>query len=234
MPRPRDEAARQETIQQIKAIARQQMADNGTAGISLRAIARQMGVTAPAIYNYFSRLDNLITALIVDAFNGLGDAVQDAVQSQTNLALQFKTGANAYRQWALDHAADFQLIYGNPIPGYEAPSEVTVPLAIRPLVTFYTTLFTAWQVGEVTIPQPYKHIPPTVKQFMKDFIERDVPQIAEAPTELFYLLHVAWSRFHGMVMLELFHHSPASLGDPTAFYKHEVDVFLREIGFAIA
>jgi AcrR family transcriptional regulator len=230
MPRPVNETVREETIVQIKNIARQQMAQNGTAGISLRAIAREMGVTAPAIYNYFSRLEDLITALIVDAFNGLGDAVQNATNAETTPSAQFKAGALAYRQWALDHPADFQLIYGNPIPGYEAPAAVTVPLATRPLVTFYTTMFNAWQAGEVTIPQLYSTIPPTVKQFMRDFIERDVPQVATAPTELFYLLHVAWSRIHGMVMLELFDHSPPSLGDPTAFYVHEVDVFLHELG----
>jgi AcrR family transcriptional regulator len=231
MPRPRDEHARDETISQIKSIARQHMAANGTAGISLRAIARAMNVTAPAIYNYFARLDDLITALIIDAFNGLGDAVQNAITAQSDTAEQFKAGAFAYRQWALDHAADFQLIYGNPIPGYEAPADLTVPLATRPLVALYTVMFAAWQSGNVRVSPQYQQIPPTVKQFMQDLIALNFPEVAAAPTELFYLLHVGWSRIHGMVMLELFDHSPPSLGDPTAFYEHEVLNFLHELGF---
>jgi AcrR family transcriptional regulator len=232
MPRPRNANARDETINQIKTIARQHMAASGTAGISLRAIARDMHVTAPALYNYFAKLDDLITALIVDAFNGLGDAVQNASLTQSNPAEQFTAAAIAYRQWALDHPADFQLIYGNPIPGYEAPAQVTVPLAIRPLVTFYTALFRAWQAGQVTIPRQYEQIPPSVKQFMRDFIERDFPEIASAPTELFYLLNVGWTRIHGMVMLELFDHSPPSIGDPAAFYEHEIHAFLSELGLS--
>ena len=79
-PRPKRELGRErsDTITQIKAVARQQMAEHGTAGLSLRGIAREMGITAPAIYNYFPRLDDLITALIVDAFTALADAMEAA------------------------------------------------------------------------------------------------------------------------------------------------------------
>lgn len=230
MPRPRDDIAREATAAEIKALARQQMAENGTAGISLRAIARTMGVTAPAIYNYFASLDDLITALIVDAFNGLGDAVDAAASHDGTPARKFREGVLAYRQWALQHKADFQLIYGNPIPGYEAPPQITVPLATRPLVTLYTCLLAAWETGTLTVPESYQHIPDSVNQFMQKLIERDFPQIAHAPIALFYLLHVGWTRIHGMVMLELFDHTPPSIGDPTAFYAHEVDVFLHSLG----
>ena len=79
-PRPTREHAHEriDMITRIKAVARQQMAEHGTAGLSLRGIAREMGITAPAIYNYFPRLDDLITALIVDAFTALADAMEAA------------------------------------------------------------------------------------------------------------------------------------------------------------
>ena len=99
---------------QIKAVARQQMADHGTAGLSLRGIGREMGISAPAIYNYYPRLDDLITALIVDAFNALADAIEAAEAGTPGETCGQKILAMclAYRQWAVEHPVDFQLIYG--------------------------------------------------------------------------------------------------------------------------
>ena len=129
-PRPKRELGRERsaTIAQIKAVARQQMAEHGTAGLSLRGIGREMGITAPAIYNYFPRLDDLITALIVDAFTALADAIEAAelaVQSET-CGPKILASCLAYREWAITHPVDFQLIYGNPISGYVAPADITV------------------------------------------------------------------------------------------------------------
>ena len=121
-PRPTREHAHEriDMITRIKAVARQQMAEHGTAGLSLRGIAREMGITAPAIYNYFPRLDDLITALIVDAFTALADAIEAAESAVQSEACGPKILASclAYREWAIAHPVDFQLIYGNPIPGY--------------------------------------------------------------------------------------------------------------------
>ena len=86
MPRPRNQDAREELSEAIKATARQQMAAQGTAGLSLRAIARDLGMTAPAIYHYFPRLEDLITALVVDAFNGLADAMETAAAQLDGIA----------------------------------------------------------------------------------------------------------------------------------------------------
>lgn len=104
--------------------------------LSLRAIARRMEITAPAIYNYFPHLEDLITALIVDAFNDLADAMQAAGQSVTSNTWgpRIKATILAYRRWAVAHPVKFQLIYGDPIPGYAAPAEVTSPVANRPFV----------------------------------------------------------------------------------------------------
>jgi AcrR family transcriptional regulator len=117
----------------IMSIAHKQMEEKGTAGLSLRAIARELGVTAPAIYNYFPRLEDLITALITNAFTDLAEAMEYCREQNDEKPriFQIKAMIYAYRQWAVDHPVDFQLIYGNPIPGYQAPFEVTGPLARR-------------------------------------------------------------------------------------------------------
>ena len=155
-PRPKREYARERTdmMTQIKTVARQQMAEHGTAGLSLRGIAREMGITAPAIYNYFPRLDDLITALIVDAFTALADAIQAAEVAEESEKCGPKIIASclAYREWAIGHPVDFQLIYGNPIPGYIAPAEITVPLARRPFDGLFRLFFEAHRTGELVDP----------------------------------------------------------------------------------
>lgn len=230
MPRPRNLQAREETTQAIKVAARQQMATNGTAGISLRGIARELGMTAPALYNYFPRLDNLVTALIVDAFNGLADSVDEAVQSAEQPAQQLKLAMNAYRNWALAHPADFQLIYGNPIPNYEAPSEVTTPLAARPLETFYRCLAAAYQAGELSIPEAYIEVPPHITEHVGSFLWVSFPELREMPMSIFYLTIVGWARMHGVVMLEIFEHIGPTIGDVDTFFNLEIDIFLKNLG----
>ncbi|MCA9911763.1 MAG: TetR/AcrR family transcriptional regulator [Anaerolineae bacterium] len=222
---------RQITAEEIKSIARQQMAEKGTNGLSLRGIARELNITAPAIYNYFPRLDDLITALIVDAFTALACAVEAADQSEEPSAYgtRLKAAMMAYREWAVMHPADFQLIYGNPIPGYEAPAEVTIPLARRSLEIMGQPLGLAWQAGQLSFPPEYQPIPPENAAYMKEWLEPLYGEIG-LPVEMFYLLIVGWSRIHGIIMLELFEHIGPTVGDVKAFYEREVDTLLERCG----
>src|SRR5689334_23821717 len=109
---------RDATIEAIKNAARAQMAAEGTASLSLRAIARLLDVTAPALYRYFADRDDLITDLIVEAFNNLADAMEaaEAEVARDDYGGRLITALMAYRRWAMEHRTDFQLIYGNPIP----------------------------------------------------------------------------------------------------------------------
>ncbi|MDX1636618.1 MAG: TetR/AcrR family transcriptional regulator, partial [Balneolaceae bacterium] len=133
MARSRREKIRDITREEIKDTARQLMAEKGTAGLSLRAIAREMGMTASALYHYFSSLNDLITALIKDAFTQLADTIEAAGNNPdlTTSAERLAAVAHAYREWALNHPVDFQLLYGNPIPGYSQPTGITYPPARR-------------------------------------------------------------------------------------------------------
>jgi AcrR family transcriptional regulator len=230
-PRPKREMARErsETIAQIKAVARQQMTAHGTAGLSLRAIAREMGITAPAIYNYFPRLEDLITALIVDAFTALADAIQAAEKAVESPACGAKVLASclAYREWAVAHPVDFQLIYGNPIPGYVAPAEITVPLARRPFDGLFRLFLEAYQTGELVIPEEYMPVPASIAAHFATWL----PQAGyDFPDALLCLLMSGWARIHGMVMLELFEHLGPVVGDSAAFYRYELGAFVQQLG----
>ena len=214
---------------QIKTAARQQMAQHGTAGITLRGIARELGITAPAIYNYFPRLDDLVTALIVDAFTALADAIEAAEAGTPGETCGPKILAMclAYRQWAVEHAVDFQLIYGNPIPGYVAPAEITVPLARRPFDGLARLFLEAYQTGELVVPTEYEPVPASITAHFATWL----PEAGyDFPDALLCLLMSGWARIHGMVMLELFEHLGPVVGDSAAFYRYELGAFLQQLG----
>jgi AcrR family transcriptional regulator len=207
------------------------MAARGSAGLSLRAIARDLGVTAPALYNYFSRLDDLITALIVDAFNALADALLAAEQGEPadGYGRQIRAGALAYRAWAISHRVDFQLIYGNPIPGYDAPAQVTVPLAARPLHDLGRLFAAAHKAGALRVPAGYAEVPATVTERA---VALNREYAIDAPAAATCLLVSGWARIHGMVMLELFGHLEPVVGDAAAYFAYEVDAWLTQLGLS--
>lgn len=225
----RREKLRQEMLEDIKMVARQQMAESGTAGISLSAIARALEVSQPALYRYYPSRDDLITALIVDAYNDQANALEAA---QAGIP-QEKTGErmlavlDVYRRWALEHPTDFELIYGNPIPGYKAPYEVTAPAAQRNFTVILTILGQALAAGNLK--------PSAEQQRAAEKLGADLPGLKymEAqgiPHVLVYIGLVGMYRIHGMIMLELFHHTDALIPDTGAFYRNEVISLLRESG----
>src|SRR5690348_5150611 len=126
----RRERRHKETRQEIKQIARQQMAQNGTASLSLRGIATEMGMSAPSLYNYYASRDDLVTDLLVEGYTHQAEALEQASTacSQQDAITCLSATILAYRQWAVEHPTEFSLIAGNPIPGYVAPVEQTLPL----------------------------------------------------------------------------------------------------------
>jgi AcrR family transcriptional regulator len=204
------------------------MAESGTAGVSLSAIARAMEMSAPALYRYFASRDDLVTALIVDAFNDLADAMQaaeSAVEAKTS-ALKILALCLAYREWAIAHPVDFQLIYGNPIPGYVAPAEITVPLARRPFDGLVRYFLEAYLAGELIVPPEHTPVPGSISAHLAIWL----PEAGyDLPDALVCLLMSTWARMHGMVMLELFEHLGPVVGDCAAFYRYELGAFLLEL-----
>lgn len=231
MARPRKAEQKPITADDIKAAARRQMAEHGTAGLSLRAIARELGITAPAIYNYFPRLDDLITALIVDAFTALAEALEAAGAPargrRAGLSGQFADIVRAYRAWAVAHPTDFQLIYGNPIPGYTAPAALTAPLAARPFQQLLGLLQAGWNQGLITVPAAYQPVPKVIAKHLKEFQRAAGLNVPDA---VICLLTSGWARIHGQVFLELHQHVQPLIGDPAAFYELELRAYLSLLG----
>jgi AcrR family transcriptional regulator len=231
MPRPRRAQARTDLAQAIKDAARQQMAERGTAGLSLRGIARALGITAPAIYHYYPRLDDLLTALLVDAFTAIAQAMAVAVAAvdPANRRECFRAATLTYRAWALAHPVEFQLLYGNPIPGYAAPEDVTTPLARRPFSVLGGIFVPAWRAGEITLPFTEGDLPPSIVHHLRSL---SVPGEEAVPVVPLYALIAGWAQIHGLVTLELFHHLQPVIGDPAALFDYEVTLLLDQLGFA--
>ena len=157
----RRERLREKTIQEIKTTARQQMADGGTTALSLNGIARSMEISTPGLYRYFASRDDLVTALIAEAYNDLAEALEAAALEIPREAFyeRMMSTVLAYREWALAHPVDFTLIYGNPIPGYHAPVEVTMPAARRGFAAILRILAEADQAGALRLPEEYQRLP---------------------------------------------------------------------------
>jgi AcrR family transcriptional regulator len=126
---------RADMISQIKTQARRQLAEHGPGGISLRGIAREIGTVSSALFRYFPSQNDLITALIADAYDSLTQALTTAADAQppADHAGRWLAICQAYRDWSLADAPAFALTHGTPLPGYQAPAEVTGPPAGRAL-----------------------------------------------------------------------------------------------------
>lgn len=230
MPLTRREHQRAATGEEIKAVARKQMAEHGTAGVSLRQIARAMEMSAPSLYHYFENYDALITALIVDAFNDLADTLEQAADASADAEPQEQllALAQAYRGWALQHPIDFQLIYGNPIPGYSAPRERTVPAVVRSYVTLAKVVGLAAEQHSEELVAALGERPASVEAHLAAMrAQYDYPV---SPAVL-YATVVLWTQMHGIITLELYHHLQPTVGDVDAFYQAQVRHTLQTLGF---
>jgi AcrR family transcriptional regulator len=116
---------------EIVGAARRHLATDGAAGLSLRAVARELGMASSAVYRYFPSRDDLLTTLIVEAYDALGAAAEEAEAAVPRAALRARLQGvcGAVRRWALAHPHEYALVYGSPVPGYAAPTTTVGPAA---------------------------------------------------------------------------------------------------------
>ena len=226
---PRRERVRQATVEEIKAVARAQMAAEGTAAVTLRAIAREMGMTAPALYRYFGSRDDLVTALVTDAYNALADAMEAAVEAvpPSRHGDRVRAAFGAFRAWGLGQPTEFALIFGSPIPGYVAP-EATRPAGLRYTDLLGRLLADAHADGALDPARIDLRVPPALARQVEAFQRRRGGPALPAPVLAFGL--GAWARVHGLVTLEVFGHLAPAVGDGTALFEQELEAIIRQSG----
>jgi AcrR family transcriptional regulator len=142
--------ARDRIERQIIELGRRHLVTEGTAGLSLRAIARDLGMVSSAVYRYVASRDELLTLLLVDAYSELADAVDDARIAGTPWREQMHAMAHAARRWAVDHPEGWALLYGSPVPGYRAPAERTVGPGTRVVGALFDAVAAGIAAGEIS------------------------------------------------------------------------------------
>ncbi|MEV5570095.1 TetR/AcrR family transcriptional regulator [Spirillospora sp. NPDC052269] len=224
----RRERLRVETSREIKAIALRQMAEDGPGAISLRGIAREMGMTARAIYSYFPTRDDLITALISEIAASLADTLESASDAVpgTDPGGRLMAWGQALREWALAHPESFRLFYGQPVPGYQPPEDGPVDQTARRVCRDLTRLVAAaW-------PHARQHQPEDTSwsDLHPDYVAKIREDLPDVPPAVAALALRVWGRMHGLVALEIDGHIHPVAGNPAALHRAEMLDLVRSLG----
>lgn len=209
----------------IKETAWKQIAKFGAPTLSLRAIARELKITAPAIYNYFRDRDALVTALVIDAYTSLGDWQVEARNAipEGQLVEGLRAIGMAYRRWALTHPQRYLLIFGTPIPGYEAPMPEVLPSAARSLsalVSVIDALRVNGRLQAADFPQIKKGHEQQFEIWKSYAGNHDILSLSVAM--------IVWSRVHGLVSLEIAGDMPPFGVDGAALYRYEIESIIHQ------
>ncbi|MFI6357619.1 TetR/AcrR family transcriptional regulator [Streptomyces sp. NPDC050743] len=216
--------ARTEVTAAIKEAARRQLAEEGAAKLSLRAVARELGMVSSALYRYFPSRDDLLTALIIDAYDSLGAAAEQArdAAAGTPAVARWTAVCEAVRGWALAHPHEYALIYGSPVPGYAAP-QTTVPAAARVGLVFIGIVRETREdsgLADLGLPTGLR---PEAERMAADLAP-------DLPPEAITALVAAWAQLFGLVSFELFGQFNKVVEDREAFFRHAVTGLAHGVG----
>jgi AcrR family transcriptional regulator len=217
---PRQRARRQ-TIRDIKRMARRQLATEGSGALSLRAIARELGIVSSAIYRYVPSRDELLTMLIVDAYDGLGEAVEkaEAEIDRADHHARWMAIGRAFRAWSIAHPEEFGLIYGSPVPGYAAPPERTNVPGTRVSLLILRLVTEAERSGDARPPDDGPQIPESLREGFAGVREQTC---APASDDLLTRTMLAWTCLVGLVAFELTSQFRGLVSDNEAHADHQL------------
>ncbi|UQI45611.1 TetR/AcrR family transcriptional regulator [Streptomyces sp. HU2014] len=227
----RRERLRAETAAEIKNVALRLMASGGPGAITLRAIAREMGMTANAIYGYFATRDDLVTSLVDDVYTSLADAVATAWDAAPagDPAGRIQVWAHAFRDWALASPEGFRLIYGDSVPGYTAPEGGAAPDAAQRVCTGLTALAaTAWPHAE----HLYADSDFQWSDFDPGLLAKVRPAFPGLPPAGVALALRIWGHLHGLVTLEIYGHLRTQTVSPDKLFREELAQLVRSLGIS--
>ena len=221
------ERARAELTREIKEEARRQVAATGAQRLSLRAVARELGMVSSALYRYFPSRDDLLTALIIDAYDALGDSAEQAVATlpRADVRGRWRACCTAVRGWALAHPHEYALIYGSPVPGYQAPQE-TIPAASRVALVLGGLLAAASAAADGE-PGSAAGLPEQLRQQAALVGAAIAPGVGEAAI---VRALIAWTQLFGMISFELFGQLVGSADPAEDFFGHAVDQMADFVG----
>ncbi|WMX48254.1 TetR/AcrR family transcriptional regulator [Streptomyces roseicoloratus] len=219
--------ARIEITAAIKDEARRQLAAEGAAKLSLRAVARELGMVSSALYRYFPSRDDLLTALIIDAYDSVGAAAERAHATAETAApgdhlAHWTATCRAVRAWAVEHPHEYALIYGSPVPGYTAPQDTVVPASRVGLVLISVARAAYGDKGIALPPLP---------EVLRAEAERLAAGVApDLPPPLVATLVSTWAQLFGLISFEVFGQFNNIVEDRDTFFANAAERLGRESG----
>lgn len=216
-PRTARARARAAMTDDIKATARRHLGEGGASALSLRAVARDLGVVSSAVYRYFPSRDDLLTALIVDAFDAIGALAEAAAAEPGSPRGRWVGVCRALRAWARAHPHEYALVYGTPVPGYRAPAD-TVDPAQRVNLAALGLVAEAAMVGGLAAASG-----PTLEAGVRSDLERVATTfgLALAPEAVAAAVE-AWTGVLGHLSYELFGHLDGAGLDLDGLFEHQL------------
>jgi AcrR family transcriptional regulator len=219
------ERARTEVTAAIKEEARRQLAAEGAVKLSLRAVARELGMASSALYRYFPSRDDLLTALITDAYDAVGEAAETALAQAPKGAghrARWLAVCVAVRRWALEHPHEYALIYGSPVPGYTAP-QTTVGSAGRVVLTLVSVARDAHRSKGLAVGRLPAGLRPEA--------ERLAAEVApDLPPESVMAFAAVWAQLFGLISFEVFGHFHRVVEQREEFFAHAVGELAGTVG----
>jgi AcrR family transcriptional regulator len=217
-PRNARARVRAELTGEILSVARRHLAEGGAVNLSLRAVARDLGMVSSALYRYFPSRDELLTALIVDAYGAVADVGEaaDGACKRTDLLGRWLAVCKAVRAWALANPHEYALIYGTPVPGYVAP-EATIEPVVRFSTVLLGILVDAHAVGRLA-----ESAMPVSKSVVRSIgsLRAQVP--SEVPDVAVINGAIGWTHLFGAVSSELFGHRHNVVDNNEVFFDFEM------------
>jgi AcrR family transcriptional regulator len=224
----RRERVRAATVEEIKQTARRVLVEQGSGGLSLRAVAREMGLTAPALYRYFPSREDLLGHLVADLYDEVSTAM---AQARDALPADDSSGrllavSRTFRRWALDHPREFALLFGSPIEGQARPQEGDAEVAedpADPAGQRFGAVF-AGLVAEIYLARRFPvpaddEIEPALRAQLETWCTRlPVP----LPLGVMQVFLSCWIRLYGSVCMEVFGHLRFAVDDPEPMFEAEL------------
>ncbi|WP_418516600.1 WHG domain-containing protein [Curtobacterium flaccumfaciens pv. flaccumfaciens] len=246
--------ARQTVTAEILAAARTRLTGEGPAALSLRAVARDVGMVSSAVYRYFPSRDDLLTALLITDYDELGTAVEAAgAAAGPAPGARWVAMCRAIRDWSIAHPGDFALLFGSPVPGYAAPRETVVPAtrttlalvrvvadavgsgapgasgsSVTPGSSVTSTPGAAGRPGSPTAPPA---APGVAGPAVADGVATLRSFGITLPDEVLVRTLMAWTTVFGTISFELFGHFVGSVSDPAAYFDQVIVRLADDLGF---
>ena len=212
---------------EILRLGREHLRTQGAAGLSLRAIARDLGVVSSAVYRYVPSRDDLLTLLLVEGYNDVADTVDAAADADSpdgvsDSRKRLRRMAVAMRAWALTDPARWALLYGSPVPGYSAPAERTTVPGTRVVGRLVVELAAAHRDGALRAQLP--SISPAVAADMRQILDEFG---VDRPAEVVAAATTLWATIIGGISLEVFgQYGADTFTHPDALFTTQVDAVL--------